>query len=329
MADRSATFYILHGTDEYSLHLAVDNMRGQMGDPTTAELNTTRFDGKSASAAEVLAAARAIPFLSDKRLVIVDGMLTWCARRSAGKTGKAQLDLLCDQLPSLPDWARLVFAEPDALPDKHPVLELARSSRAGFHKLFEAPPDATRWIESHARSAYGVTIENAAARALSAVIGRDLRAADSELAKLAAYVAGERPITETDVALLTTYVAEPDVFAMVDALGRRDSAAALRLLHRLLRDDDPLRLFGMVVRQFRLLILAREHLNAGGTPKELSKAIGVHPFVAEKLAGQVRQFTLDQLESIYHSLLETDVGIKTGKVDGVLAMDILVAGLAS
>jgi len=132
-----------------------------------------------------------------------------------------------------------------------------------------------------------------------------------------------------DVALLTPYVAEADVFEMVDALGRRDGAAAARLLHRLLDDDDPLRLFGMIVRQFRLLILAREYLNEGGAPGQMGAAIGVHPYVAEKLTRQVRAFTLDQLEMIYHFLLETDAGIKTGKVSDVLALDLLVAGIAS
>jgi DNA polymerase-3 subunit delta len=85
----------------------------------------------------------------------------------------------------------------------------------------------------------------------------------------------------------------------------------------------------MIVRQFRLLILAREHLDEGGSPKEIGKAIGVHPYVGEKLAGQVRAFSIEQLETIYHYLLETDVGIKTGKVDSVLALDLLIAGISS
>ncbi len=329
MAEHSPTFYVLHGPDEFSLRALVDDMRRRMGDPATAELNTTRFDGKSATAAEVLASARAIPFLSDKRLVIVEGLLIWLGRRGAGKAGKEQLDLLCEQLPDLPEWSRVVFAEPDALPEDHPVLALARKSRNGFHKLFEAPANATSWIVNRARTVYDTPIEQAAAAMLAEAIEQDLRAADSELAKLAAYVNGERPITARDVALLTTYAAEPEVFAMVDALGRRDGTVALRLLHRLLDNDDPLRLFGMVVRQFRLLILAREYLNGGGSPKEVGKAIGVHPFVGGKLAAQVGQFSLDQLEAIYRLLLELDADIKTGKMTDVLALDTLIARVAS
>lgn len=329
MSQRTPTFYVLHGTDEFSRRAAVQAMRAQMGDPSMAEMNTTILDGKQAAVADVLSSARSVPFLSDKRLVIVEGMLTWLYRKGAGKSGKADLEQLAEGLATLPEWARVVFVEPDALSDKHPILKLAKTEPGGYHKDFTPPRNPVRWIINQARDEYGTEIESQAAAALAAVIGEDLRAADSEIAKLAAYVNGERPISEADVALLTPYMAEADVFQMVDALGRRDGATASRVLHRLLDQDDPLRLFGMIVRQFRLLIQAREYLNDGGSPNQLGKAIGVHPYVGEKLAGQVRSFSLDQLEAIYRFLLETDVGIKTGKVEGVLALDLLIAGVSS
>ncbi|MBN2305401.1 MAG: DNA polymerase III subunit delta [Anaerolineae bacterium] len=329
MSRRAPTFYVLHGDDEFSCRAQLQTMRAQMGDPSTAELNTTVLDGKNASSADVLSAARAMPFLSDRRLVIVEGMLSWLARKGAGQTGQTELAKLQEGLTDLPDSARLVFVEPGTLSERHPILKLAKTAPGGFHKTFNPLRDATAWIKQQSRQQYDTEIEHPAAMALANVTGQDLRAADSELAKLAAYVNGERPISEADVALLTPYVAEADIFQMVDALGRRDGATALRLFHRLLENDDPLRLFGMVIRQFRLLIQAREFLNDGGSPGQIGKAIGVHPFVGEKLAGQVRAFSLDQLEALYHFLLDTDVAIKTGKVDAVVGLDLLIAGVSS
>ncbi len=329
MGRRPPTFYVLHGSDEFSLRQQVQSLRAAMGDPATAEMNTSVLDGKNASAAQVLSSARAMPFLSEKRLVIVEGLLSWLARKGAGKTGKAELDELAAGLEDLPPHARVVFVETETLPDRHPIVAAAKTLPGGFHKLFGPPANPSAWIRGHAREVYGVEIDPPAASALAAAIDNDLRAADSEIAKLAAYVNGERPITLADLKLLTTYSAEPDVFEMVDAIGRRDGETALRLMHRLLEQDEPLRLFGMVVRQFRLLILAREHLNAGGAPGSLSQAIGVHPFVAKKLSEQVRAFSMEQLEAIYRHLLDTDLGIKTGKVDGPLALDLLIAGIAN
>lgn len=329
MSRRAPTFYVFHGPDEFSCRAQLQTMRAQMGDPSLAELNISVLDGKQASVADVLSAARAIPFLGDKRLVIVEGMLTWLTRKGAGASGKAELDRLAEGLTHLPDWARIVFVESETLSDKNPILHLARTEPGGYHKEFDPPRNPTRWITIQARDTYGAEIETRAAMALAAVVGEDLRAADSELAKLAAYANGARPITEADVALLTTYVSEASVFEMVDAIGRRDGATAARLLHRLLEHDDPLQLFGMMIRQFRLLILAREFLNEGGSPKEIGKAIGVHPFVGEKLAEQTKSFSLEQLETIYRHLLETDIGIKTGKVESELALDLLIAGVSS
>ncbi len=327
MSKRAPTFYVLHGPDEFSRRVQVDAMRAQMGDPSLAELNIVVLDGKAATAADVLSAARAIPFLGDKRLVIVEGMFSGGARK--GKAAQDEIDALEEGLQSLPDWARVVFVESETLPERHPILRLAKTAPGGFHKQFEPPRNPMRWIAQHAQTEFATEIEPRAAAALAAVVGDDLRAADNELAKLAAYVNRQRPISEADVALLTPYLPEADVFQMVDALGRRDAATATRLLHRLLENDDPLRLFGMIVRQFRLLILAREHLNAGGSPKEAGRVLGVHPFVGEKAAEQARAFTLEQLEAIHHFLLETDMAIKTGKVDGVVALDLLIAGVTA
>lgn len=329
MSRSAPTFYVLHGPDEFTCRAQVQAMRAQMGDPGTADLNISVFDDKSASAAEILAAAQAIPFLGEKRLVIVGGLLSWLTRRGAGKAAKDELTVLAEGLTELPPWARVVFVESVTLPDSHPILKLAKTVPGGFHKTFDAPRNPTRWIVEHARSAYGAEIEPAAAAALAAVTGDDLHAADSELSKLAVYTGGERPISEADVALLTPYVAEVSIFEMVDALGRRDGATAVRLLHRLLADGEPLPIFGMIIRQFRLLIMAREFLNEGGAPRQAGSALGVHPFVGEKVAAQAKVFTQEQLEAIYRHLLDTDLAIKTGKVEAALALDLLIAGIAS
>jgi DNA polymerase-3 subunit delta len=331
MSKRAPTFYVLHGPDEFSCKAQLQAMRAQMGDQTMAELNISVFDGKTASADDVLNAARSVPFLSDKRLVIVEGMLSWLARKGAGKADKAAVETLSAGLIDLPDWARLVFVERETLSEKNAILQLAKTASGGFHKEFNPPSNddlRAKWIAHHARENYEVIIEPRAALLLAAMVEADMRAADSEIAKLALYVNGERPINERDVLLLSAYKGEADVFEMVDALGRRDSQAALRLLHRLFEDDEPLRLFGMIIRQFRLLLLAREHLDSGGSAGQLAQVLGVHPFVAQKITAQVRAFSLPQLEQIYRFLLETDAGIKTGKVNDVLALDLLVAGIS-
>jgi DNA polymerase-3 subunit delta len=100
------------------------------------------------------------------------------------------------------------------------------------------------------------------------------------------------------------------------------------MLHRLLEQQDALSIFGMVVRQFRLLLMARETLDHGGQKNEIMRNLKVPPFVADKLVGQARHFSLVDLEVVYHRLLEIDEAMKTSQMPGELALETLVADLS-
>jgi DNA polymerase-3 subunit delta len=85
----------------------------------------------------------------------------------------------------------------------------------------------------------------------------------------------------------------------------------------------------MIVRQFRLLIQVKELKARGLSSRDVAEALKIHPFPAGKLYNQATHFTTAQLEKVYRHLSETDVDIKTGKIDSELALDLLVAGLAT
>lgn len=325
MSKPTPSFYILHGDDDLSISEVVEKMRREAD-----ELNTSEFAGETTTVPEIMNAVTSYPFLSDKRLVIVRGLIAWITRKGAGETGKRGVEQLLNELPQLPEFSRLVLIERDALPDNNKLVQLANSAPNGYVKNFGVPKDLTQWIMHRAKNEYQVEILPRAAAALAEVIPDDLRRVDNELYKLVSYVEPGQPITEDDVAALTPYVAEANIFKMVDALVDGNGQQAMRLLHRLLqdKDNDPFSLFGMIIRQFRLLLLAKEHLVTGGGAQHLASAIKVQSFVAQNLARQSRAFQLAQLEQIYRTLQEYDFNMKTGKMKPDLALDLLVAGLA-
>lgn len=326
MAKPAPTFYIFHGPDEFSRSEQLAKFKAQLGDPTVAAMNTNVFDGAKVTLGDLKTTAGAFPFMAERRLVIVEGLLETAA-------GKALVEPLLDYLPTLPDWARLILVEDKRLKDTHPLVKLANEHPSGRAVPFDVPRDSTGWIIKRVAH-YEADIEPGAAHMLAEMVGHDLRLADSEIAKLATYTNGQRAISKDDVLLLTPYTAEIEIWDLVDALGENDGARATETLHRLLRDivgakdemGSLLGLFGMIVRQFRLLIMAKDHLQ-GSTPGEMAGALGVHPFVAKKLTQQARNFSLPQLEAIYHHLLDTDLAIKTGQMEPRLALEVLVSTL--
>lgn len=324
-------FYVFHGDDDLARTEQVAEFKTRLGDPSVRDLNTSVLDGRRLSLAELRRACDSVPFLAEKRLVVVEGLLSGLAARRGkkGEGDKTLADLLA-YLPDLPDTTRLILVEPQTLAATHPVVKLAMSLDRRTVREFRLPPagQLAHWVAERARRHGGQVAPDAAAL-LAEFSGGDLRALDQEILKLLTYVNWARPVTAADVRLLTSDVRQGDVFAMGDALAQGDGHAAARQLHRLLNAGEAaLSLLGMIIRQFRLLIQLKELSEDNVTGQAAAARLNVHPFVAGKLGRQARAFTMEQLETIYHHLQEMDLAIKTGQVEDVVALDTLVAGLA-
>jgi DNA polymerase-3 subunit delta len=307
---------------------AVAQLRSSMGDGPNAEMNINELDGTEVSASRVLNKVSSFPFLADKRLIIVKGLIN---RLMGSKGGKADLDMLVEELPKLPEYARLVFVERGSLRSNLRIVKVARQH--GYYKEFSQPEDATQWIRQRTETEYNAQIDPAAAHALAGVTGGDLRRADNELVKLVSYVDGQRPVSEADVALLTPYVPEANVFDMIDALSRSDGKTALSLMSQALDEDasDPgFRMLGLITSHFKALLLVREYLDAGGNrnPKVMGKELGIHWYRAKKLSGQSRAFSVSQLEKIYRRLQQYDLEVKTGQIQIRFALELFVSSVA-
>jgi len=334
MPKPAPTFYVFHGADEFTRAETLAGLKSRLGPPDTVDLNTTTFDGTNLTLAELRHACDAVPFLAEKRLVIVNGLLTRLIPRKGQElstTQKGYLAALVDYLPGLPETTRLVFVEDTTLPTQHPVLQLAQREEQGYVKRFDPPKDRAlpRWVEKRVRK-HGGEIEPRAAHQLAAVIGADLRLLDQEIVKLVTYTNAERPIVGADVDAVVPYAQAAVVFDLVDALGRRDGRTAAQTLHRLLdAGEHPLGLLAMIVRQFRLLVQVKELGAKGATSRDIAQALKLHPFPAGKLYNQATFFTAEQLEVVYRHLLDIDVAIKSGEIEAEVALDLLVAGLAT
>jgi DNA polymerase III subunit delta len=188
--------------------------------------------------------------------------------------------------------------------------------------------EMTGWIVNEAKNQVG-KIEPRAAELLKDMVGVDTRQAGMEIAKLLAYVNWARPITVQDVEAVCIVTSQQSVFDFVDALANGNGKSAQHLLHRLLETEDEFSLWGMVVRQFRLLIQAREILDGRGNKDDMARTLQIHPFVAEKAMQQASRFSIELLESIYHRLLKIDEEVKTSQVTLALALDTLIVELAA
>jgi DNA polymerase-3 subunit delta len=318
------SIYIFHGEDGPAIREAVANLQSKLGDATTAEMNTTRLGGNITLDA-LRNAAQAMPFLAARRLVIAHNAV----KAFSSPEGKARFTEFLNQIP--PSTA-LVLHESTAFEDRHWLMKWADASEGrAFVRQFDLPkgPQLANWLVLRAKE-IGGEIQPAAAAALAQMLGSDKAAAEQELDKLLAYANYARAITAADVEMVSLPSGEHgDFFGLIDALSAGNGAKAIRALQDLLEERELIPLYFSLVGHFRALLQSHDLLDAGRTDVDIAKQLGIHPYRAQKLAGQAKRFSMESLQRIYARLLEYDEQIKTGEIEPDLAMETFIAELSA
>jgi DNA polymerase-3 subunit delta len=279
-----------------------------------------------------------MPFLSAHRLVVVEGLLKRFdrperprrgARAARGESTEALERWLglADYAQRMPDTTTLILVDDEVSGENLLLQALKPAGQVREFRLLR-PGVVLQWILERAQN-QGIDISPAAARLLADLVGNNLWLLASELEKLAAYAQGRR-IEGADVRALVSEARDVNVFAMVDAIVERRAGVALRLLRGLMADGaDGGYVLNMVVRQYRLIIQAREMMTAGLPTQEIGQRLGVSSeFVLQRILGQAQRYSLSRLKAAYRRLLEADVGVKRGHYDEGLALELLVHDLA-
>ncbi len=327
--------YLVTGKEEFLREEFLSQLKTLMRRLPLGEHNIDEV-GPAASIPDLIAACDTTPFLCDKRMVIARGMVSRTNQARAGRRGRAlagpsdesggQGSALVDYVARLPETTHLVLVEDDARTLQPFSAARPDAVRRDFPPLrYDAVP---RWIVEHARSR-GVRISQRAAAQLADLAGPDLRALDSELAKLAAYAGPDAPIEVEHVRELVQG-GGPGIFTFLDALAERRPAAALGAAHGLLsRGSDPSELFNQVAALVRRLLVVKELVAQRRPVTSEAPAFGLtpSPYVLDKLKRQAAQITMPDLEGAYGLLHEVDMAIKTGKLDPEVAVELVVAHL--
>jgi DNA polymerase-3 subunit delta len=345
--------YLFLHADEYLAAQRLAELKAALGDPELASLNISEVGPGGVDPVRLLAEAALMPFLAERRLLIVRGYLDALDKRMAAtKTpgGAAYLEAaeLLTRLPAAPETCDLVFV--DAAVDKRrglykgftlpaaggqperKVPGLEALVKAKSVALVDLPtPDAkslAAWLQEHAR-ARKITLQPDAVALLANFVGRNLRQLDNELEKLSLYALG-RAITAQDVRAMVADASEEMIWNLTDGLCQRNASKAMHALCELRRSDmAPLAMLGSIARQYRLLIQVKTMMQRGvmGADK-IAAELGEKPYPVEKAQKLAGLYSFAELDAIMDRLLQTDMAMKTGGDPDTL-IDVLVAELTS
>ncbi len=295
--------YLFEGVEENIKAAMLHTLRKAILPEGMEELNESLMDAPTTDA--IIAACETLPFMADKRLVIVKEHPAFAGRADADER-------LISYIPSVPESAALVF--------------LCRGKADGRKKLYAAIKKAngvvsfdplkdeelTPWIIK-TFAELGKSISPQTASVLSFTVGSDTALLRREIEKLAA-LAGERDtVTEADVHAVATRSLECTVFEMVDAVVAGQQGKAFGLLRDMLTTgSDRLGILAMLLRQFRLMQHIKIMQYEKVPPADIKQRLGIKPFAAERCMRQAGGYTGGQVKKAVQICLKTEYMVKSG-----------------
>ncbi|MHB8171727.1 MAG: DNA polymerase III subunit delta [Thermincolia bacterium] len=327
-----APVYLLYGEEDYLKHQAIAKLKEVLLPQGMEDFNLDLLDGKQVTVANVVDTASTLPFMADKRLVIVEEASIFQARRKKKEQeeeeeSSAGDDILQQYLNNPATSTCLIFLAAEGVDKRKKIYKLVEKvgQVVEFTPLKSGP--LVQWVEDRA-AASRVKVNREAVGNLVALVGSNLYQMANELDKLATYVGDGGEITSQVVEELVSKTSESSVFQLVDAVAEKRFQEALQILKEmLLYGEVPVKILILLARQVRLMLLAKNLIRQGYSEKQVAGDLRVHPFVAQKCIKQGRNFSEEELLNSLTTLTRMDIDIKRGQQDPVLGLELFIMGL--
>lgn len=304
--------YILYGEEAYLRNQYRDNLKKALlggGDP----MNLHHFEGKGIDVQEVIDLAQTMPFLAERRVIILE---------NSGLFARGGEELAA-YLKVLPETTSLVFVEPKV--DERSRLYKAATTKGRaieFKTLDEEM--LKRWILGLLKKENKRITERDMNLFLDKT-GPDMTNIKGELEKLLCYCMDRDVITAQDIETICTRQVINQIFDMVNAIADKRQKTAMDLYYDLLMlKERPMRILPLITRQFNLLLQVKELRNKGFNADTIGGKVGLKGNIARKYVVQASKFKEEDLRRAFTECVETEEAVKTGMLNDVMSVELLI-----
>lgn len=337
-----AAAYLFLGPEGYQRRVCKEALLNRVL-PGEARLEgLTQVDLQELSVSEVLDDARSLSLFAQDRVIWVTGSENALPRRLSSSSDD-------EETPEKGSAAALTAYLKAPTPGMVVVFECSRYEFSGddraklerVEKFFSAvpatvefrpfTPEASRVLAQELARQHELQIGGAELAALLDAVAGDANRLASEMEKLSLFLGPGSRVTIDDLRALTPNASQSTIFALVNALGRRDRAGALRSLDILIREGEYLPLaLTFLGTQFRLALAAKEsNISSAQQAQGFFANLGVRMWRdrLEQVMGTASVFTTAQLSRALGLIYETDRKFRDNYKEDRTVMETLVLAL--
>lgn len=324
--------YLFFGDEDYLKAADIQAARQLIcPDESLSVFNYISMDALDFSAERLEGALMAPPMLSDRKLIVVQGLdftsmkptdldalLSVAAEAGSGDGNLLILSVAAGML------------DPGYLPKK-PSATLTKLATVLRPVYFErcTPAQLTAWAGRHYTAA-GVEATPTIASATIARCGRDMFRLSAEIDKIAYYVLshGRTQVTAEDVNFVGIADEEFDAFAFSGAILERRREDALRILADMkVRRVEPISALGEVIRVWCDLAAVKALMRENYTPAQIAAALKIHSYKAGLYVKQAVNIPDEAIRRAIDACVSADLSMKSASGQGFRPLELLICTL--
>ncbi len=309
--------YLLYGEETYLKTLYKNKLKNAILPPDD-NMNLTIYEGKGIDVKAIIDQAETMPFFADRRFILVE---------NSGFFKNASPEL-ADYLPTMPEETCLVFVENEV--DKRGKLYKAVKNTGRVTELGRQDEKSLmNWVLGALRREKK-NITSATMELFLTRTGNDMELIQKELEKLLCYTMGKDVITSEDVEAICTVRTENKIFEMINAIAEKKQKKALDLYYDLLSlKEPPMRILFLLTRQFNLLMQVKEMQSQGFDLNGIAANLKLQSFIVRNYLRQSGRFSIEELKQAVLDCVEAEESVKTGRMNDILSLELLIVKYSS
>ncbi|WP_432664571.1 DNA polymerase III subunit delta [Wukongibacter baidiensis] len=328
-----SSVYLFFGKEKYLINKGMDLVKDRYFSSANDEsFNYNFYDGIKDDIDVVLNSCETLPFMGEKRIVIVKSKEAFSGNKSV--MSKDDEEKLIKYISNIPETTCLIFIAGDKIDKRKKLVKEIKSNGKilEFDKLDRT--SFVKWIQKILKSNHKGVSNTALEGLIDSLryLERDssstLYDVENEIKKLCNYIADKEMIELSDIEKIMTKPLENNIFLLVDSVANKNSNLALKMFNQMLIGGEPEgRILHMIVRQFKILNKVKIMIDRGYTASAIAPKISLPQYIAKKYVKQSNGFSAKDILNILNLAAESERKIKTGKMPAKLAIEMLITGL--
>lgn len=305
------------------------------------ELNIITLEGDFINYDEVVNACESLPVISPSRVVHIKNPSLF-KKNTESENGDEQennnfdgsnlVNYLSGYIKAVPPDTILLITLNEELQGKNKLINLIKTSGYSLEFKMLKGEDLSTYVNSIFEKNDKKINKSDLLYFISAV-ANSFDIIEREIDKLCAYADEVEFITKKHIDDVVHKGIENNIFKMVDSISIKNADTAISILNALIfQKEEPLRILGMIIRQYRILYLIYLMLNEKKSIDYIkanlrTKKINLMDFVLNNYIKQVRNFDGISLKNALAHCADADYSIKTSGLSDELILEMLIVKL--